>query len=138
LLVEKSEPTLMGYLFSYERTVMSSLVVFLLLASAFLVYYPVPLGRNVVVYLIGYALYFSTKATLAFINNLGYTENRALSTLDMGVALVCLICWLFALSRRGEEKRLVVGHQWNPADEQKLRAQLDAINASLLRAGGKS
>jgi hypothetical protein len=32
---------------------------------------------------------------------------------------------------------LVVGHQWNPADENKLRAQLEAINASLLRAGGR-
>jgi hypothetical protein len=52
----------------------------------------------------------------------------------MGVEAVCFIFWLLALSRQGEYKRVVVGHQWNPADEQKLRAQLDAINASLLRA----
>ena len=37
----------------------------------------------------------------------------------------------------GEIKRVVVGHQWNPGDEQRLLAQLDAINASLLRSGRK-
>jgi hypothetical protein len=47
------------------------------------------------------------------------------------------VLWLLALSRQGETKRVVVGHQWNPADQQKLRAQLDAINASLLRARRK-
>lgn len=138
LLVEKSEPTMMGYLFSYEQTVMLSLVVFLLLASVFLVYYPVPLGKNVIIYLTGYTLYFLTTSTLTFINNMGYIWNRVSGSLDMGVLVSCVLFWLFALSRRGEEKRLVVGHQWNLADEQKLRAQLDAINASLLRAGGKS
>jgi len=55
----------------------------------------------------------------------------------MAVSLGCCIFWCTALGRRGESKRMVVGHQWNPADEEKLMAQLDAINASLLRAGGK-
>jgi hypothetical protein len=128
----------MGYLFSYERTVMSSLVVFVLLVGVFLLYYPVPLGRNVLAYLAGYSLYFLTKAALAFINNIGYIRNRLLGSIDMGVALICLALWLALLSRKGEDKRVVVGHQWNPADEQRLRAQLEAINTSLLRAGGKS
>jgi len=138
LHLEKTAATLMGYLFSYERAVMWSLVVFLLLASGFLLYYPVPLGRNVVAYLTGYASYFLTTATLTFINNLGYIRNRLLGSVDMGMSVTCLLFWLFALNRQGEEKRMVVGHQWKPADEQKLRAQLDAINATLLRASGKS
>jgi hypothetical protein len=32
---------------------------------------------------------------------------------------------------------VVVGHQWNPGDEQRLLAQLEAINSSLLRSGRK-
>jgi len=127
-----------GFLFAYERAVMSSLVVFVLLVSFFLVYYPVPLGRNVIVYLMGYAVYFLTRATISLMINLGHHWARQLSSVAMGVSVLCLIFWIRALGREGEMKRMVVGHQWNPADEQKLRAQLDAINASLLRASGKS
>ena len=47
----QSQPTVTGYLLAFERTVLASLVVFVLLVTLFLVYYPVPLGRNVIVYL---------------------------------------------------------------------------------------
>jgi hypothetical protein len=130
----KAQATVTGYLSSFEQTVMSSLVVFVLLVSAFLVYYPVPLARNVIVYLMGYAVFFLTNATVFLTIDLGHYWNRQLGSIIMGVEAVCFIFWLLALSRQGEYKRVVVGHQWNPADEQKLRAQLDAINASLLRA----
>jgi hypothetical protein len=135
LALEKTPNTLTGYLFFFERPILSSLIVFVLLISAFLVYYPVPLGRNVVVYLTGYAVYFLTIATMAFINNLGYFWNRQKGNVDMGVSVICLLFWLFALSRQGEQRRVVVGHHWNPGDEQRLLAQLEAVNASLLRSG---
>jgi hypothetical protein len=135
--LEKTQATLTGYLWFYERTVMLSLVFFVLLVGAFLVYYPVPLGRNVIVYLMGYAVYFLTRVTTAFLANLGDVWNRQLSSIAMAVSLLCLIFWIIALSREVETTRVVVGHQWNPSDKQRLRAQLDAINARLLRAGGK-
>jgi hypothetical protein len=135
--VETTMATLTGYLNSFERIVMLSLVVFVLLVSVFLVYYPIPLGRNVIVYSIGYTVFFLTNATVFLIIDLGHYWIRQLSSLVMGVDVVCFVFWTAALSRQGETKRVVVGHQWNPADEQKLRAQLDAINASLLRAGRK-
>jgi hypothetical protein len=137
LRLGKTVATLMGNLLSFERTVMASLVVFVLLVSAFLVYYPIPLGRNVIAYLVGYAVWFLTKATVALAMNFGQQWIRPLSSIAMGVSLACLIFWILVLSRDGETKRVVVGHQWNPADQQKLRAQLDAINASLLRESRK-
>jgi hypothetical protein len=137
LSLEKAKATLTGHLFFYEQTVMLSLVVFVLLVSLFLVYYPFPLGRNVIVYLMGYTVYFLTTATVAFINSRGHVWNRQLGSIAMGVSVLCLVFWIVALSRSGETKRVVVGHQWNPADEQKLRAQLDSINASLLRSTRK-
>jgi len=66
--------------------------------------------------------------------NLGHFWNRQKGNVDMGVSVACLMFWLFCLNRRGEIRRVVVGHQWNPGDEQRLLAQLDAINASLLRS----
>jgi hypothetical protein len=137
LSIEKTPNTATGYLFIFERPVLSSLIVFVLLICGFLVYYPVPLGRNVIVYLAGYAVYFTMMATTAFFQNMGYFWNREKSNLDMGVAVACQVFWLLALSRQGESKRVVVGHQWKPGDEQRLLAQLEAINASLLRSGRK-
>lgn len=134
---EKSPHTPMIYLSLFERLILSTLVVLVLLVSAFLVYYPVPLARNVIAYLAGYALYFPTIATMVLFQNLGYFWNREKSNIDMGVAVACQIFWLFALSRKGENKRVVVGHQWNPGDDQRLLAQLEAINASLLRSKSK-
>jgi hypothetical protein len=137
LRLENNTATMTGYLFAFERTVMSSLVVFVLLISGFLVYYPVPLGRNVIAYMAGYAAFFLTATTATLINNLGYSWNRVLGSVNMGVFVACLMFWLLMLRPQGETKRVVVGHQWNPSDERRLLAQLEAINASLLRSGRK-
>jgi len=137
LPLEQAKVTLGEYFTSYQRIVMSALVIFVLLVSFFLVYYPVPLGRNVIAYLMGYSVYFLTHAATSLIINLGHYWIRQLSSIAMGVSAVCLIFWIIALSRAGENQRVVIGHQWNLADEQKLRTQLAAINSSLLRASGK-
>ena len=99
LASRRTPNTLTGYLFMFERPILSSLVVFVLLISGFLVYYPVPLGRNVIVYLAGYAVYFLTIATMAFINNLGYFWNRRKGQCRYG-RLRDSACyfWLLALS----------------------------------------
>lgn len=137
LFLEKPPNKLTAYLFIFERPILSSLLIFVLLITGFLVYYPVPIGRNVRVYLIGYAAYFVVTATSIFLSNLGYYWNRSLSDLQMSVSLICLMFWLFCLTRAGEEKIVVVGHTKLFGDEQRLLAQLEAINASLLRSARK-
>ena len=137
LALVKATATPTGYLFTYERTVMASLVLFILLVTLFLVYYPVPLGRNVTAYMMGYVVYFLSRAAGALQINADRGWTRKSSSIEMAVSVLCLGFWIIALSREGEARRVVVGHQWNPADEEKLKAQLDAINASLLRASGK-
>jgi hypothetical protein len=113
------------------------LLILILLITGFVLYYPVPLGRNIPVYLIGYAVYFVTNATTIFIRNLGHYWSRPISDVQMVVYFTCLLFWLFALNRAGETKRVVVGHHWSPSDERKLLAQLEAINDSLLRSARK-
>jgi hypothetical protein len=137
LRLEKAPVTITEHFFVFERTVVFSLVLFVLLIAAFLIYYPVPLNRNVIVYSIGYVVYFLTKATALFINNLSYSWKRQVSTVLLGVSTASLLFWLFALHRQDESKTLIIGHQWNPEDEERLLAQLKAINTSLLRAARK-
>jgi hypothetical protein len=137
LSMETTANTVTGYLFLFQRPIMTSLFILILLIMGFLVYYPVPLGRNVLVYLMGYGVYFVANATTIFIRNLGHYWNRPFSDVLMMVYFTCLAFWLFALNRSGEAKRVVLGHQWNPDDEGRLLAQLEAINASLLRSARK-
>jgi hypothetical protein len=54
LRVERAPVSVIGYFFECERSIISSLVIFVLLTMLFLVYYPVPLNRNVIAYSIGY------------------------------------------------------------------------------------
>jgi len=123
--------------FVFERLMMSSLFILILLIAVFLIYYPIPIGRNVLFYLVGFAVYFVATGTTVFIRNLGHYWGRPMSDLYMGVYFGSLALWLFALNRRGETRSVVVGHQWNPSDERRLLGQLEAINASLLRSARK-
>src|SRR5581483_5260494 len=138
LKIEKTPTALTDYLFLFERPLMSSLFVFILLLAAFLVYYPIPIGRNVTIYLIGYAVFFMGQTvSILFFNNLGRVSNRWLSGAMMSISVLCLIFWNLGLSLRGEQKLVVTGYHWGPDQERKLLAQLEAINASLLRSSKK-
>jgi hypothetical protein len=85
-------------------------------------------------YSIGYAVYFLAKAAALFIANYSHQWYNLVSPFLIGVSTACLIFWIFALTRQGETKTVVIGHQWNSDDEQHLLAQLRAYNDSILRA----
>jgi len=135
--LEKNNGGILAHFLTFERAIIFSLVLFVLLLTAFLAYYPTPLKRNVIIYSIGYAVYFLAKATAIFINNLGYYWNRELSNIRLAACLGCLVFWLFALNRAGETKAVVLSHQWSAQDEERLLEHLSAINTSLLRTARK-
>lgn len=121
-----------------QRVVMSSLVVFFAILTAFLVWYPVPLCRNVVVYCAGYCVYFISATMGLFVRNIaGEGVTRAISTVLQGFAAACIFAWIWLLSAKGEAKRMVVRQNIPPLDEDRLVSQLDAINRSLLRSARK-
>lgn len=106
---------------------------------AFLIWFPVPLSKNVSAYALGYALFFSVKTLGLFTLNL-----RGMPAVAQGVSLftilTVLLCygyWIYTLRREGENIPVVLGHSWNPASQQRLSQQLQAINASLMRTAGK-
>ena len=126
------------YMSVMERGVVTSLVFFLLLITGFLVWYPVPLCRNVVSYCLGYAVSFLAFSLVVLIRNVsGYGFVRPLSTALQAVGLACLVFWIAAINRRGESVPTVLGHRWRPGEEEHLVGQLDAINQSLLKAARK-
>ncbi|HYL75425.1 MAG TPA: hypothetical protein VEU96_14530 [Bryobacteraceae bacterium] len=121
----------------FERVIVTSLVIFVLLILGFLAYYPVSLSRNVVVYSIGYAVYFLDKATLLLLVNRTHHGSQLASTVLIVVSTLCLVFWLFALNKGGETKTVVVGHRWKPGEEARLLSQLQVINDHLIRTARK-
>jgi hypothetical protein len=121
-----------------ERVVMSSLVVFFAILTAFLAWYPVPLSRNVVVYCVGYSLYFITATMGLFVRNIaGEAVTRITSTVLQGFAVACLISWIALLNRQGETKRVSLRSHMPAPDEARLVGQLESINRGLLGSAKK-
>jgi hypothetical protein len=130
-------PTLRLF-FAMDRGVASSLVIFLLVISCFLAWYPVPLSRNVVVHCIVYAGYFlSMTLTLLLRNLVGNSVTAAVSIVVSCVTLVCLVVWIGLLNREGESARVRLRPRLAEGHEEELVGHLAAINSTLLRAARK-
>jgi hypothetical protein len=121
-----------------ERWVISSLAVLLLCITVFMIWFPVPLKRNIVVHSLVFFLYFISKAlALFFRNTLGPSAVDLVNLAVTCTAVACLMIWIFFLSREGERQEIKQRIQWNPDSEKRLLHQLDSINASLLRSARK-
>jgi hypothetical protein len=121
-----------------ERLIVSSLLFFLLLFTAFLAYFPVPVNRNTVAHARIFACYFLFKTALLVFRNLitgdaAYTVNIVVSLLATG----SLISWALLLSPAGEEIKATTSRRSDPEVEERLVAQLDAINRTLLSSAKK-
>lgn len=122
----------------FQRALDSALLVFLLLLTAFLVWFPVPLSRNIILHTIVFGTYFSSEALLLLIRNVvGPDPTRILSTINLGVESFCLVAWILFLNRKGEQKSVVFGHRWRLEDSEHLVEQLNTVNSALLRTARK-
>ena len=115
---------------------MFSLVLFLLLITAFLVWSPIAVRRNVVVHASIFSFYFLSSALTLFVRNqAGYEQawaDRRHRAFSSWIPPATCSGSLF-LNKRGEEKVVVVRRSWDTDDEAHLTQQLDAINAFLLK-----
>jgi hypothetical protein len=128
---------LSGYVL-IERLILSSLLILLLLFTGFLMYFPVPVNRNTVVHTRIFACYFLAKTIVLIFRNLisgdeAYAINIAVSLLATGT----LAAWAMLLSRDGEEVKTTTSYRRDPETEERLIAQLDAINRTLLSSAKK-
>jgi hypothetical protein len=124
--------------FVMGRAICSSLAIFLLLITAFLVFYPVPLSRNVIVHTVVYAVYFLSLTMTYFVRNVaGPDVVLPLNIVLQAVTVLTLLAWIVLLSPAGEQVVISVRPRWAPEEEQRLVRNLDSINAALLRAARK-
>lgn len=120
------------------RAICTSLALFLLIFTAFLVFYPVPLSRNLMIHSIILSVYFLVLAAAYFTHNIfGPPLRPAVNTVLGGITVLALLGWIFLLNPAGERVVVSSRRQWEPEVEQRLVRQLDSINATLLRVARK-
>jgi hypothetical protein len=132
--LERTPSNVIASFFSFERPIVSSLVFFVCLITVFLARYPISLHRNVIYYTVGYAFYFTSKAAVLLLRNTGHEWDKPLSSALLGICTACLIFWTFALRSQPPPDAQVAPRRWKGPEEQRLLEQLNAVNASLLRA----
>jgi hypothetical protein len=118
---------------TFERTMDICVLALLVLVVVFMTWFPVRLRRNGALYIGGIIIYFASRSAGLLLRNLAPEFKRPIDHGILIAAILCLSVWLMALTREGEKITTVVGHRWQPAEATRLAAQLDAINARLLR-----
>jgi hypothetical protein len=117
-----------------ERTFSFMLLAFLLLISGFLLWFPVKVKRNVVVYMVGFVLFYSSRSVgLLLANLLPHTFYQPMSNILLGFSLMCLLLWLVGLRPEGEDVITVTGNAGHAPALARLSAQLNEINTALVR-----
>lgn len=117
--------------FSFERSMNIWMLIFLLVIGVFMTWFPVRMTRNGALYVAGFAIYFLARASGLLLINLAPDSRVSLNLAMLSVSFACLMIWLFALRRKGEETTVVTGASRDPVRMQHLTRQLDAMNARL-------
>jgi hypothetical protein len=119
---------------SIESSVRFALLIVWLILILFIVLFRVSLSRNTVIFTLLFGGYFlaTSVATVLQAAASDLSMNRSIG-LARGVFVVCFqLAWGILLTRVGETRMVRIGYRWNPQEEAKLLAQLDAINEHLI------
>jgi hypothetical protein len=120
-------------LYLLARLVMFSLLLFVLLITFCLLWFPIRLSKNTVIHCGVFAGYFMVKAG-SFIVLRAFPDllENTNATVQLLSALCCAV-WILWLTPGGEETPVTIGHSWDKAQEHRLMEQLDSINRTLVK-----
>jgi hypothetical protein len=119
---------------TFERSMNFIILLLLLIVSALLLWFPIKVRRNIVVYISGFVLFSASRSCgLLLANLLPASETRLVSTVLLALTFVCLLIWIAGIQPEGELVTATPGYRRNPETMQRLSHQLDSINAALTR-----
>ena len=118
-----------------ERVIATIVLLVILAIFCFVLWFPVKMPRNLVVFGLGLVIYFSCRNVLVLAQEFMPRHAGAVAAqVSMVVLTGCFCYWTFCLNREGESAEVSVGHGWRSGDQQKLVEQLESMNAALLRS----
>lgn len=126
-------PHTLRHFAQFERTMDAWMLLFLVMIGTFMLWFPVRLKRNSFLYIGGFVIYFLARSLGLLFINIAPTLVAKLDDAMIATQFLCLILWIVALQPAGENATAEVGHRWDPVAADRLRDQLNSINAALLR-----
>jgi hypothetical protein len=121
-----------------HRGLAFSLLLFQILITGFLLWFPVALERNVIRHSIVYFFNLLVTGAGVFYRNItGSNVTPGVNVVLMAASCVCLVGWLWAFSAPGEVRPPAFRPKLAPEEEERLLAQLSAINDAILRGPRK-
>lgn len=130
-------PVLEAYLLA-DRTVVLFVLFFMLLLLGLLFRYPISVRRNTILCFIGYSVLFVPKMIeLIAATQLEGKSVQVISTASQAIACACLLFWIIALNRKGEERELAVMPPWRGGEQGRLLEQLRSLNQALTNLNQK-
>lgn len=125
-----------------DRVVASTALLSLMAILAFLLWFPVTIPRNLALFSVGFTIYFAGSTVLLLLKSFWPSEtissfNKLLDVINIllgGVSSICYLLWLLRLSPLGEAVPAALTIQRQPQEQERLVAQLELINESLLKA----
>jgi hypothetical protein len=139
--IKPEMPQLSKTLYYYDavtRGIDLALAACLFLMLVGMAFYTVPLSRNLRLHSALFTCFFISSTLTTLLRNVfGLKYIVALDAALLAVSCVCLFSWSMLLSREGETVRNPAAGWFGPQDEERILEKLDALNAAVLRAGGK-
>ncbi|WP_321472497.1 hypothetical protein [uncultured Paludibaculum sp.] len=118
-----------------ESAMYVTLLLFLLALAAFLLWYPIPLRKNLLHYNLIFLVFFAAMSAGIILGNPepGSMAARVGSTLRMGIDTACLASWVFLFRRSWEQETSGVSFAVTHSHQVQVLAQLESMNQAILR-----
>jgi len=121
-----------------RRAVWATLSLYLLLLACFLLWFPIPISRNLLLHTVLLTFYSAGETALLFVRNLlGPGVIPQVSTALLAITTAIVAGWL-GLTRAGEIRPALARPRWHPETEHRLLEQLAALNSTLTDSAGRN
>ena len=124
--------------FDLDRVISTVALLLLLVILGFVLWFPVQMPRNLAVFSIGFIVYFAANTGLLLTRGI-WSRNvfLLLDTITVFIMTASYVYWVLFITPQGETVPVRLGHRWDRKEQDRLIGQLEAMNASLLRAGAR-
>jgi hypothetical protein len=120
-----------------DRGISMASVLILIAISAFILWFPVKMARNLAIFSVGLVIYFGSKTGLELLIIYSAPDAQTRSILSTCVSIVliaCFVYWIVFIDPKGQTAQVRLGHGWRLAEQDKLLGQLESINGVLMRS----
>ena len=128
----------LGLTLVLERVISSAALLALLAILGFILWFPVPLPRNLAVFSIGFITYFAIITGLLLCESfVSHTISQTIGNTNTILLSLCYAYMALSITKEGEVRTVSLGHSWSIGDQRRLLCQLEDMNAALLRAAAR-